>query len=173
MTNRLIPALVLLAGAVPAAADTVESPQYKGWAGWKPGATVTMKSEAEAAGMKMTLTIVATLKSVAADKAVVESSSSSVVGGMKFDVPPTATDVPARNPKVAVEKVLKETRGTETLTVAGKAVACEWVQEEIEGGEVRKTWYTADVPGGIAKGTSKSDGVVTTSIVTAWKGDKK
>jgi hypothetical protein len=166
-------ALALFALAVPAAAETVESPQYKGWAGWKPGATVTMTSEAEAAGMKMTLTMTGVLKSVSAEKAVVESSSSSVVGGMKIDVPPAAVDVPARNPKVAVEKVLKEIRGKETLTINGTALACEWVKEEIEGGEVRTTWYSADVPGGVVKGTSKSDGLVTTSIVTAWKGEKK
>ncbi len=161
--------LIALALTGAANAQTEDSPYYKGWSGWRDGATATTKTEVESAGAKMSSTATATLKKVAADKAVVELALSFDLGGQKQTSPAAATDVLAKMP---TDPKAKKSKGKETLTINGKKLECEWIETEV-GGDTTRTWFCPDVPGGVVKETIKSADSTTTSQVVEWKGEKK
>jgi len=172
MCFRSLPALfaVLAVAAPVTSADTIDSPYYQGWVYWRPGATATMKTDVVAGGMKLTGRTTVTLKSMAADKAIVEIAFASEVDGMKVDSPAVPTDVPARQARWDAKT--KVTTGKETLTVNGKKLECEWTQTETPEGEVTKTWMCKDVPGGVVRESIKSAGSASTSELVEWKGEK-
>ena len=179
-------AVLVLAAAATAAADAVDNPQYKEWAKWREGATVTTKSEVAVGGMVQVVTTqTQTLKKLTAEKAGLEIVSVTEAGGQTIKAPPVAYEILAKVPTLKIDpkdvkvdpkdvpKVnVKETKGRETLSVNGKQLACEWHQIEFEG-TTSKTWYSDDVPGRLVKMESRSPEGTTTVRLTEWKAQKK
>jgi hypothetical protein len=157
-----------------AAPETVENPDYQAWAGWRPGATATTKIEYDIKGTKGAGVQTFALKTVRADELTVRGSY-----GLGPDLPKGAladsvdVPVPARVPLPDEPKV-KETRGKEPLTINGAALACEWVEREVDGSVVAKWWTCKDVPGGEVKRTYQTgEKIVSITTLVEWKGERK
>jgi hypothetical protein len=177
--------MLLLALAAPAAAGSVDNPQYKEWAQYREGAFVTLKSEVKVNGaVQVVMTQTQKLKQLTAEKAVVEYSGVTEAAGQKIEAPPMALDVPAKLPKFDPKDTpeakvdpkdqvkYKETKGKETLTIKGQKLDCEWIQIESEG-VFTKSWTCKQIPGQIVKTESQAQGAVTIQILTDWKAEKR
>lgn len=151
--------------------------QAQGWVGFKPGAFAKLRSStvSEAAGMTMesVTEMKTTLKEISATEATleVETSVTSKVNGMESKVPtqttitklplaasgPAPTDTPSAAPSPAV----KVDTAQETLTIGGKPIKCtvSAVVTEAEGAKITaKSWTSDDVPGGLVKSESTTEG---------------
>lgn len=169
MQRLSIPCLCLVAlFTASASAESIDTPQYVGWSGWRLGATAITQTKIVADGQTMTLTYTATLKKVDADAVVVDIATTVETQGMKFTSPAAPTTYFAKTPGVTA----KETKGRETLTVNGKKLDCEWTEIAGEDGAI-KTWTCKDVPGGIVQQTMSSAGSTTTLQLIDWQGQKK
>ena len=175
---------ILCLGGI-AAAQSVDNPAYQVWSVWREGASVTTKTELATNGktnppIKQTQT----LKSLTAEKAVIDASMELELNGKPFKTEPapfeiaakivgSATAPPAKkDPNAAAPKMNK---GQEKLTINGKTLTCEWNEFVIAKGQTVKTWYCDDVPGRIAKMVSTNDATKTTTVmvVVDFKGTKK
>jgi hypothetical protein len=175
---------VVLALAAPAAADTVDNPQYKEWAQWREGATVTTRTESIVDGAVQVVNIqTQTLKKLSAEKAVVEILMVTEAAGHTMKTPPQTMDIVAKFPKVnytpppteksdTPEVKYKESKGRETLTIKGKKVDCEWHMIEMEGGMSTKTWTSKQIPGGVVKMESRSPQASSNLVVTEFVAEK-
>ncbi len=156
-------------------ADPVDNPAFKSWAKFKPGTSITMKTESEFSGMKSEITIISKLVEVGKEKCVIEVETISKVNGMEFKAPAMKQDVPktfdipkpkdGKEPKVELPDVKKED-GEETLKISGIEVKTKWskYKSKTAAGESEgQTWLSEDVPGGVVKSVSKS-GTVSTKM---------
>jgi hypothetical protein len=201
MLRRFLPALAALTCLASAAArgadgdDLVPNPRYKGWADFKPGATVTHKESTRfPAGSPQgkyyprgvdERDITYKLASVSPDKAVVETVVLDYELLSQVEAAPTRIIYPAKVKRAYVEEAreqLKVKEGKEDVEVLGKTHKnCEWYEttRTTADGEVvtRKRWIAADVPGGIVKEvtvTKRGDQVVaetTTTVVRMKAGE--
>src|SRR5262249_50261771 len=115
MQRRLIGFLSLslvLALTAPAVASDVDHPGYKYLAGWGDRSTVTSKTEVVEEGKTTAMSSTVTLKSVAADKLIIELALTTEVNGQKMQMPAMPGEVPAKHPKLPY--ATKETKGRET-----------------------------------------------------------
>jgi hypothetical protein len=157
-------AVALTAGA--AFAEKIDNPLYKHWAQFKPGTTATVKTESDMAGNKSEMENTSTLVEVTADKAVVETKMSMVVGGSKMDMPASKMEVAAKIDKVdttaaGTKPAIKES--TEDVDVAGTKVSCKVVEMTNEANgmkTVSKSWTSDKVPGMMVKMESTMDGAM-------------
>ncbi len=184
MTFRSAGLFVLLSLAGPAAAEeTVENPEYKKWAVWKEGAYATLKGENRFGDTITVVTSTQTLKSITAEKVVIEVTTVVVTNGQTTTAPPTTMEFMARDPKLPPE-VLKQaeeqarkvaaqtTKGKETLTVKGQKLACEWSRLQSEGIDT-KAWMCDDVPNQVVKMESVMGPLKSSMVLIDWKGTKK
>ena len=197
MLQRFLPALAALACLGLAAAraadadDLVTNPRYKGWADFKPGATVTHKEKTRfPAGSPEgkyypegvdERDITYKLVSMTPDRAVVETVVLDYELLSQVEEAPTRVIYPAKVKRQYVEEAheqLKVKEGNEDIEVQGKTYKCEWYETTrmTADGEVvtRKRWIAAEMPGGIVKEvtvTKKGDQVVaeTTTVVLPKK----
>jgi hypothetical protein len=156
--------LVLCASSV--RAEDMENPEYANWKGFKPGSSVTMKMVTEAGGAKTEMSQTHTLVEINADKAVIETKGSMVMGGNKIDLPANKRDIPAKveKPKGGDAKGdgkadVKES--SEDLTVGGKKVKCKVTETKSESAGTKthsKVWMADEIPGHMAKMESQSEG---------------
>jgi hypothetical protein len=165
--------LITLSLTGSAAAQAGDLPPYKSWAGWREGASTTMKTESLGEGAKQVITTTVTLKKVAADKVVLDVAMTIEVAGQKFEQPATPIEIEANKAESSPDENAKITRGRETLTINGKKLDCEWTEIATPDKNTKKTWTCKDVPGGIVKETWKSDGSNTLSTLLEFKGQKK
>lgn len=163
-------AAVLCACRFAAAAAPTANPAYDGWAKCKPGAMTKIDSQTEVMGQTTKMTLTTKLLEITPEKAVVEIKTSMEMMGQKMDQPATKQEIPAKTPDmkdmkmpagIDPTKMPKPTMGKETITVAGKSYDCTTteVNTEMSGMKVHsKTWTSADVPGGMVKMTSSTEG---------------
>jgi hypothetical protein len=152
--------------ATAAFAEKIDNPLYKHWSQFKPGTTATVKTESDMAGNKSQMENTTTLVSIDADKAVVETKMSMVVGGNKMDMPANKMEVLAKIDKVdtaATGKKPDMKESTEDVDVAGTKVSCKVVEMTNEANgmkTVSKTWTSDKVPGMMVKMESTMDGAM-------------
>ena len=192
MLRRFLPAVAALgclALATARGADTddlVTNPRYKGWANFKPGATVTHKEKTRfPAGSPQgkyypegvdERDVTYKLVSVSPEKIVVETVVLDYELLSRVEAAPTRIIYPAKVKRAYVEEAheqLKVKEGKEDVEVLGKTYKCEWYEttRTTADGEVvtRKRWIAAEVPGGILKEvtvTKKGDQVIAETTTT-------
>ena len=199
MLRRFLPALaaltcLALATARGADADEmVTNPRYKGWADFKPGATVVHKESTKfPAGSPQgkyyprgvdEREITYKLVSLTPEKAVVETVVLDYELLSQVEAAPTRIIYPAKVKRAYVEEAherLKVKEGKEDVEVLGKTHKnCEWYETTrmTADGEVvtRKRWIAAEVPGGIVKEvtvTKKGDQVIAETTATTIAQEK-
>lgn len=187
MRRRALPPVITLVVAMLlavslAGAETVDNPEYKQWAKFKPGAWVKYKSETVFRDQKTSKEMTTKLISVTSEKAVVETAMVMITGDQKMDMPGQSVDVPAKvekktEPATAEKPQTKE--GDETIEVAGKKLKCHWTETTMktEGGgtAVSKVWMWEEIPGSVARTESRSQmgdmgAQSTTMAVTEYSG---
>src|SRR5262245_29445186 len=88
--------MALLLGVSLARAETVDNPQYKNWAKFKPGAWVKHKAQTAFGDQKTSQEMTTKLISVTPEKAVIETTMVMIMGDQKMDMPAQKMDVPAK-----------------------------------------------------------------------------
>lgn len=129
------------------------------WASFKPGSYAKMKSTTQAGPTKMVSEVTQTLVSVDANNAVVEIETKAMGQTNKTRVPmplkAAATNTAAQAKPVATTN--------ETITVAGKALACKCVEVETNANGMKslsKACTSDAVPGGAVKVVTKTTGAM-------------
>ena len=192
MLRRFLPALAALTCLSLATArgadtdDLVTNPRYKGWAEFKPGATLTHKEKTRfPAGSPQgkyypegvdERDVTYKLVSVSPDKAVVETVVLDYGLLSQVEAAPTRIIYPAKVKRANVEGArerLKVKEGKEDVEALGKTYKCEWYETTrmTPDGETmtRKRWIASEVPGGIVKEvtvTKKGDQVIAETTTT-------
>ena len=195
MLRRFLPALAALTCLALTTAragdadDLVTNPRYKGWAEFKPGATLTHKEKTRfPAGSPQgkyypegvdERDVTYKLVSVSPDKVVVETVVLDYELLSQIEAAPTRIIYPAKVKRTNVEGArerLKVKEGKEDVEALGKTYKCEWYEttRTTADGEVvtRKRWIAAEVPGGIVKEvtvTKKGDQVIAETTTTVLK----
>jgi hypothetical protein len=173
---------LLACASVTRAADT-ENPEYKSWAGQKPGTTVTYHMVTSAAGTKTEMDRSVKLIEVKPDAAVVEDTIVMVVAGNKNTLPAQKRTIAAKGAAAGAAPNAgaggadaKETE--EAVEIAGKSYKCKVIAAKSEANGAKsesKTWTSTDVPGFVVKMTSNSEGAFkseTTMTLTAIEAGK-
>lgn len=176
MRNRMLAvALVLVAGGLASAEDTVDNPEFTSWSKFPKGTTVTMKSSTMVGGNASEISMTHTLVEVGADKVVVETVGIVKVNGMELKAPATKRDVTKTVPLpkgVKKEDFLSgkpagtTEEGTETLKVGGMELKTKWYRSkaEMNGMTVEsKTWISDAVPGWMVKMEASITGKIATT----------
>lgn len=149
---------VIILGILMICQDKVENPEYKAWAGSKPGTFTTVKQSFETRGIKTEIESTVTLIEIDNDKAVIESKSkANGPPGGRGDARTDKRTIPGMIGKNDLDKgpskaEIKE--GDEEIDIASKKVQCHWVETtaELRGSKFRrKIWKSPDVPGSIVK----------------------
>lgn len=174
--RTLLTLTALVAAVSLGRAETIDNPAFKSWSNFKPGTSITMKTESEFNKMKSEIVIVTKLVEVGKDKCVVEVETITKVNGMEFKSPamkqdvPKSFDVPKPKDGEKPAKVEKpETtmeEGKETLKISGIEVKTKWTKYKTktkEGDHEGQTWMSDDVPGGLVKSVSKAGDVTSTT----------
>ncbi len=143
------------------------------WGSFNVGSFVKQKmtSVTNVAGQKSTTSseIKQTLVSKTADKAVVEVETT--VMGMASK---TTIEIPLNVSAAAATAATQPAatslgKGSETLTVAGKPIECQWIETETNQGGNKtsvKLWNSSAVPGGVVKSVSKTSGAMEVEATT-------
>lgn len=137
------------------------------WASFKPGSYAKMKTTTIAGPSKTVTEMTQTLISVDANTAVVETETKVMGQSSKtrVNIPLKANAAPAG----AASQVKAPTPVNETITVAGKSLACKCVEMDTtaNGMKTKSRACTSDaVPGGAVKMTSSSTGAVKMETVS-------
>lgn len=152
--------------------DQVSNPEYEGWARFKPGSSVTMRIQTDPAPAKNSYIVIkSTFDKISEDLVELKTQGDTYFEGKKIMSLPSPDEKRAKLDAKTFPEALKQ--GDETLDLAGKKVKCHW-KETDEEWEFKKchlkTWWTEEIPGGIAKRTiTPPAGGVTTHLVTAWE----
>lgn len=128
--------------------DTVENPEYRAWASFKPEDWVLIKGET---GPVIILNeTLYRLVSVDKDQAVVGINRSTQELGQAPQVERREIRIAARIPKAEnwMDAAARSGGGTEELEVDGRKLACEWSEWVVDKGVSRKVWFHKSVPGG-------------------------
>ena len=136
------------------------------WASFKPGSYAKMKSTMQTGPTKMTSEMTQTLVSLDANNAVVEIETKAMGQTNKSRVP-MPLKAPAANATAAQAKPVATTN--ETITVAGKALACKCVEVETNSNGMKtlsKACSSEAVPGGAAKVVTKTTGAMKSETVS-------
>lgn len=157
-----------------AALQEIDNPEYQNWAGCKAGAYVKLTISSDAGGAKTETKSISKLVEITAQKAVVETTF--VIPGV--ELPGQKRDVPAKIKKSEATPPVggaKPTEGDEEIELAGKKIKCHWTESvvEVEGTKtVSRVWTSKEIPGSMAKMTSKTTGTfasTNTMTATEWK----
>ena len=145
--------------------EQVDNPEYKSWAGFKPGSTVTYKvtgGGGVGAGEQKT-----TLKSVGETEIVLAIEFSMNGKVLKSN----DRQVPAKVPADKAPKEIK--KGEEEIEVAGKKMKCVTMEFETKTANDKvfnmKIWANDEIPGKSAKVEVSSDAFKSSMVATAWE----
>jgi len=140
------------------------------WASFKVGSFVQMKTDTamEVAGhktqnsteMKMTLVDLTPNKATVETEMTVMGHTTKTKVDLPLAGPVSSSSAPSAPP-------LKS--GTETLTVAGKSLACKWTEVENEASGTKavvKAWTSDEVPGFLVKSVTTTKGGANTQTTT-------
>ncbi len=159
----------LLLGLLPLLQDLVDNPEYKWWASFKEGSSVTCKMTVD--GKAQDGTVKVTLKSVGEQSVSVEEARSIRAMGPQRE---STRDIMA---KITASSILKpEQEGDEEILAGGKKLKCHWkeIRKPLPAGglEVVRYWIHEDVPGGVVqwKVTLPTG---STAVLTASEWEKK
>ncbi len=160
--------------------DAVENPAYRRWADSAPGSWVTLTLEGDTAGYKSRAEMTTTLKEINEKEAVIEQKTVAILMGERTEQPPHKDSIPAKVAKEPPDPAApKPEEGEEEIEVAGKKLKCRWVRLVTEKGGVKVTtrsWYASEIPGGLARMETTTEGAAAPSIVkmaaTAWEKKK-
>ena len=155
------------------AADT-DNPEFKAWSAYKVGTTVKRHQSVSTAGTKQEMEMTTKLVELAADKAVVEDSVAMNVNGQVMNLPGNKRTIPAKlsgpavvPPAVPNAPKVDAKEGEETVEAGGKSYKCKTVETAMKGpqGETSsKIWTSTDVPGGLVKMTSQTNGAAKSEV---------
>lgn len=101
------------------------------------------------------------------------SEEDDLSAGLLDDGGGTAEVSIVRWPDPATDRSIQQ--GEETLQIAGRSVACRWLRREIDLQGRRMTlqvWMSEEIPGGFARGETRTDGDAPThsvSVVTTFE----
>jgi len=165
-TRTALAAVAVCAFSLVARAEMIDNPTYKAWAAQKVGTSVKMRMLSEAAGNKTKMETTTTLTELTPDKAVVEAKTTMEVSGQKMDLPAQKQEIPAK-----IDNAGKGTTGPkpdvkeseETVDVGGKSYKCKVTESTSEAGgnkTTAKVWMCPEVPGGMVKMVSNTDGQI-------------
>ena len=156
MKTILSLAAVTLLGAL----QDKDNPAFKYWSAWKVGDWAKYKTTVDAGGQTIEIETTTKLIELTPEKAVVESTGKSTVGGREKITAPRKQEIKLKDPKMgAIDK-----EGDETVEAAGKTYSCHWIltSQESAGGKVTmKFWFSKEIPGGIVQTEVGSDGAPT------------
>jgi hypothetical protein len=155
----------------------IDNPQYAEWARYKVGAFVELTVESDSSGSKSTAKMTTKMVELTAEKLVLEVTTVSKMGEMEYAMPAQKMEVPkileipdVKTPEPKPEDKPKVTEGSETIDVAGKKVACKTFESTTEMMGMKswsKTWLTKDIPGGMAKQESKTEGKAGDMVISS------
>jgi hypothetical protein len=152
----------------------LDVPEYKRWASFKPGSSVSYHVDSETIATKHQMDMTVTLVELTPTKAVLETTQKITIAGNPYEVPASRRDAPADAPKPAGPKG-EVKQGDEELEIAGQKLACRWIETRFESEGTKtwtKTWWSEKVPGMIVRQESKSEGAAASSMkrwVTRWE----
>ena len=134
----------------------------------KPGSSVTLKSNTEAAGQKTESHLTFTLKEVTPDKAVIEMKNSMVIQGNKMDMPAQTIEIPkgsagATPPPTPNAPTPGVSQTTETVKIGDKEYKCSVTEVNTESNGMKiksKTWTCPEVPNLLVKMESGTEGTM-------------
>ena len=154
---------ILLVALAALVQEQVDNPEYKGWAAFKPGSSVTYRvqiGETIAGDQKLTL------KSVGAEELVLSAEMSAA--------PRRAMErkVPAKVPADKAPIDMKE--GQEEIQAGGKSLKCATKEFEVTAANNKKIqmklWIHDDVPGKAARTDVTQEGAPKMSMVaSSWE----
>ena len=147
------------------------NPMYDSWAKCKPGSSVTMTTASEVAGNKSDSETTTTLKSVTAEKVVVEIKTTMTMMGNKIESPATSMDIPATaaapatpaTPPAGGTPAAEAKVTQEKVTIAGKEydATCTASKSDTNGMKMTSTvWTSPEVPGMTLKMVSEGEGAM-------------
>jgi hypothetical protein len=174
VTSLLCCAIVWgLAAPAARAEDKVDSPIYKHWARFKPGAFSVVRTERMAKGPKAEMieaefTVTTTLKEVTPERVVVELEIVTVGENEKAEMLPRKQAYPAKiekdealkmedpkkGDKVEDAEVVGVEQGEEEIRVGDKKIKCKWLETKSRQGDqttTTKAWTSDEVPGQVVK----------------------
>ena len=167
-------------------AGQVENPQYKEWAKYKPGTSMTMSTTSDAGGQSSKMETKTTIKEVTDDHVTLETAMSMDAGGQKMDMPAQSTEIkkmmeemPATpNAQAPADAPKPDTKTSEESVTVGagtfKTKLTESTMEAAGNKTVSKTWTSDDVPGGMVKMEATTDGPMKSTTKMELKAlDKK
>jgi hypothetical protein len=152
MNHKIATFLLLAFGTVAFGAD--KHP----WASFKPGSYAKLKSTTAAGPTKVTTDMTQTLVSVDASNAVVEMESKVMGQSNK-----TRMNVPLKSDSKANAQGKAPTPTNETITVAGKSIACKCYDVATDTNGMKsssRTCTSEAVPGGVVKMVTKTTGAM-------------
>ena len=149
----------------------VDSPIYKHWAKFKPGAFSVAKTQRASKGVKAEFTVTTTLKEITPERVVVELQIVTVGSDEKMEMLPKkqaypamiekdearkmeAMEHPKKGDKVEGAEVLDVTQGEEEIKVGEQKIKCRLLETKSKQGEQTvstKTWTSDQVPGQVVK----------------------
>jgi hypothetical protein len=148
-----------------------ENPAFKYWSAWKVGAWAKYKTVTDASGVKMEIETTTKLVEIAAEKAVVESTSKSTVAGRERTNAPRKQEIKHMDPKMgAIDK-----EGDEAVESGGKSYKCHWILTSTDSGGDKvtmKLWFAKEVPGGVVQSEVVSEGALTIKTQLMEFGEK-
>ena len=161
--------------------ETIENPQYREWANFKPGTTVVHRSTTGTDGVaeKTVTTTTYKLVEIAKDSVALTMQTTMVrFDGYKTEVPENTVTcarllpIPTGMKKADFEK--KKADREETIRAAGREIACRVTEMKTrsEAGEGRnEVWWSESVPGGLVKSISVTPVIkkTTTIELMEWK----
>lgn len=154
--------------------EMVDNPAYVSWAKHKKGTPVVMKTTSESKIAKSVMTMTSTLLELDDAKAVIELKGTNEVNGMKFDTPPTKTELKKlmelpkgqkKGEAMKPEGFIAE--GEETITIGKTEYKAKWTEVKMtsSGIEIKsKSWMSNEVPGMILKSNSDVGGMVPSKV---------
>ena len=175
---RVCVMMALIFGLVSAVfAQAADVTPYQTWAKFKVGATVKYKQTSEMVGMNTESEVVYSLLELTPEKAVVEMSGVTVMGGNKIEMPKTKLDYPAKmnepDPASATEATAPKAdvkQGEGEIEVAGGKLKCKTVESNITQGDAvmtSKIWVSDEVPGSLVKSvTTMEKPIKSTTTIT-------
>ncbi|HEU0124352.1 MAG TPA: hypothetical protein VFQ91_27730 [Bryobacteraceae bacterium] len=135
------------------------------WGSFKAGSYAKLKTTMNAGPTKMVTEVTQTLVSVDANNAVVEMETKAMGQTSKTKVPmPLKSTAPTTAPQ---GKPLTPTN--ETITVAGKAIACKCYDIETNANGMKSVTHSCtseSVPGAVVRSVTKSTGAMKSETVT-------
>jgi protein-tyrosine-phosphatase len=164
-------ALTVLCGS--AMAEQIANPVYDAWKKAGKGASVTTLTKSEAMGTTSESETKTTVVEVTDEKATLEIKMTATVAGQKMDMPASKIDVPAKVDSATQTTTPaadpKATQTEEKVTVPAGTFNCkvQVVENEANGMKTKSKIYLSDeVPGGLVKSESTTEGAMASKAVT-------